>query len=117
MSKREDEFSSPAEEAKDETSLAASTASGSLSRSGWAVVYVALAAFLAAPAAQANTSAAGDQASSLKDRLAAAKGALLKAEQPGTDQFNLAQWFNGPWGNWNNWHNWHNWSNGIWLNL
>jgi hypothetical protein len=95
----------------------AATSSALLPRSARAIVPVALAAFLAAPAAQANT---GDQ-SSLADRIAAAKQILIKAGQPGAGALNVAQWLNvgipAPWGNWNNWHNWHNWGNGMWLNL
>jgi hypothetical protein len=82
-----------------------------------AVLPVALAAFLAAPVAHADTL---DQ-SKLGDRIAAAKKQLATSDLKGTTAIRVAQWLNigggPPWGNWNNWHNWHNWGNGMWLNL
>jgi hypothetical protein len=92
-----------------------------------AVLPVALAAFLAAPVAHADTldqSKLGQSKlgqSKLGDRIAAAKKQLATSDLKGTTAIRVAQWLNigggPPWGNWNNWHNWHNWGNGMWLNL
>jgi hypothetical protein len=106
MSKQKDKLSAPITE---ENQAPAPFLPGRV-----AMLSLALAAFVAGPAAQANPPAD----SKLGDRLAAAKDKLAKSQASDQGSIQLAQWLNvgipAPWGNWNNWHNWHNWGNTHW---